>query len=147
MSFQSQVRENKDEIEDERAKNENLESRIVQLEQEKARLHRDQIKKLDEKQKWYDDEIDRLHNEKETVRQQHQEDINELLLNKKTLEDAIFNANDSYDEIDAENKNFRKELHGITHSQLRGLAMLTPRFVQIFISDGSRRRSIGKRAR
>jgi hypothetical protein len=33
-------------------------------------------------------------------------------MQKKTLEDAIFNANDSYEEIEAENKNLRKELQG-----------------------------------
>merc|ERR1712176_998751 len=101
---------NKDEIEDEKAKNENLESRIVQLEQEKARLHTEQTVRLNEKQKWYDEQIDRLHLEKENHQRHSEFKINDLLLSKKTLEDAIFNANDSYEEIDAENKNLRKEL-------------------------------------
>ena len=87
------MRETKDEIEDERAKNESLETRIAQLEQEKNFLHRENVKKLDEKQKWYDDEIDRLHAEKENITMHNREQVNKLLQDKKTLEDAIFNEN------------------------------------------------------
>ena len=100
-SFQSQVREKKDELEDEKANIEALNGRIQQLEQEKAKMNVAHMKMTEERQQRFNQELDRLANESSGISQRELEDAKSRI---RELEQALFNANDSYEEIDRENK-------------------------------------------
>jgi len=111
--IQSQVREKKDELEDEKANIEALNGRIQQLEQEKAKMNVAHMKMTEERQQRFNQELDRLANESSGISHRELEDSKSRI---RELEQALFNANDSYEEINRENEMLQRkidELDGI----------------------------------
>ena len=82
-------------MEDENAKSEHLEVRIQQLEKEREINHRENLKEIEQKQKWFDNELQRLRDttlSEEDSRhiQETQELKRAFAQEKETLENALF---------------------------------------------------------
>lgn len=106
--YKSQVRENKDEIEDARADIEQLKDKTTKLEEEKRLLMEEANFKLQQKERQINEERERIHHENDTHILQLREERDERV---KTVEDALFRANDAYDEVKNENDKLREELN------------------------------------
>ncbi|CBY20429.1 unnamed protein product [Oikopleura dioica] len=105
--YKSQVREKKDELEDEKANIEALNGRIQQLEQEKAKMNVAHMKMTEERQQRFNQELDRLANESSGISHRELEDSKSRI---RELEQALFNANDSYEEINRENEMLQRKI-------------------------------------
>lgn len=106
--YKSQVRENKDEIEDARADIEQLKDRINKLEEDKRLLMEEANFKLQQKERQISEERERIHHENDVLIHQMRDERDERV---KTVEDALFRANDAYDDVKNENDKMREELN------------------------------------